>query len=82
MLSHLTGYEAEEFVHTISDAHIYEDQIDKLMPMLERKPRGFPTVKLTPEGKKVKDIHNFRAKHFELTDYEPHPAIAGIPVAT
>jgi thymidylate synthase len=30
----------------------------------------------------VTDIHDFRAEHFELSDYHPHPAIAGIPVAT
>jgi thymidylate synthase len=30
----------------------------------------------------VSDIHDFRAEHFELFDYHPHPAIGGIPVAT
>lgn len=52
MLSHLTGYEPEEYVHTISDAHIYEDQIKHLGPMLERQPRPFPTVKLSREGQR------------------------------
>lgn len=82
MLSHLTGYKVDEFVHTISDAHIYEDQIEKLRPMLKRRPRPFPTVNLTAEGKKVKDIHEFRGSHFELFDYHPHQSIVGIPVAT
>lgn len=82
MLGQLTGYEPVQYVHTISDAHIYEDQIDALMPMLERKPRPFPTVRLTSEGKKIKDIHDFRGEHFELSDYDPHPSIPKIPVAT
>jgi len=82
MLSHLTGYEAAEYVHTVSDAHIYEDQIELLKPMLERDSRPFPTVELTEEGKKVKDIHDFRGEHFAIKDYDPHPSIPKIPVAT
>jgi thymidylate synthase len=30
----------------------------------------------------VTDVHDFRAEHFELTDYDPHPPIRGIPVTT
>lgn len=82
MLGQLTGRDVYEYVHTISDAHVYEDQIDKILPMLEREPRRFPTVTLTAEGKKITDIHDFRAEHFELADYDPHPAIPKIPVAT
>jgi thymidylate synthase len=82
MLSHLTGYAVHEYVHTISDAHIYEDQIEKLLPMLDREPRCLPTVTLNDAGKRVTDIHDFRAEHFELSDYDPHPAIPKIPVAT
>jgi len=82
MLSHLTGYDIHEYVHTISDAHIYEDQIEAIQPMLEREPKRLPTVQLTAEGKKISDIHDFRAEHFELTDYQPHPSIPRIPVAT
>ncbi len=82
MLEHLTGFEAAEYVHTISDAHIYEDQIEYLEPMLSREPLRLPTVVLSEEGKKVSDIHEFRMEHFELSDYEPHPSIPRIPVAT
>lgn len=82
MLEHLTGYEAVEYVHTVSDAHIYEDQLEYVLPMLEREPRRLPTVTLTSQGKEVKDIHDFRMEHFELADYDPHPSIPKIPVAT
>ena len=50
--------------------------------MLTREPRRLPTLSLTEEGRAVTDIHDFRAEHFELTDYDPHPAIKGIPVLT
>jgi thymidylate synthase len=82
MIGHLTGYKPTEYIHTISDAHIYEDQLDRVKEMLKRKSLPFPTVKLTDEGKQVKSIFDFRAEHFELTDYFPHPSIANIPVAT
>ena len=45
-------------------------------------PRALPTLRLTDAGRRVSDIHDFRSEHFELEDYHPHPAIAGIPVAT
>lgn len=82
MLGQLTGYEPKHYIHTISDAHIYEDQIDHLLPMLQREPRTFPSVNLTNEGKKISDIHDFRSEHFVLSDYDPHPSISKIPVAT
>lgn len=82
MLEQLTGYPAAQYVHTISDAHVYEDQIEHILPMLEREPLPFPTVTLNEAGRKITDIHDFRMEHFELTDYQPHPSIPKIPVAT
>lgn len=82
MLEHLTGYELVEYVHWIQYAHIYVDQLDAVDEMLSREPRALPTLRLNEAGRRVSDIHDFRAEHFELTDYHPHPAIKGIPVAT
>ena len=50
--------------------------------MLAREPRPLPTLRLNDAGLRVTDIHDFRAEHFELSDYDPHPAIPGIPVLT
>jgi thymidylate synthase len=82
MLEHLTGIPAVGYYHTISDAHIYVDQIESVTQMLERKPRPLPTVHLTNAGRAVRDIHDFRAEHFMVSDYDPHPPISRIPVAT
>jgi thymidylate synthase len=82
MLEHLTGHRAKTYYHTISDAHIYEDQADSVREMLEREPLRLPTVQLNAAGRAVTDIHDFRAEHFEITDYHPHPAIRRIPVST
>ena len=48
----------------------------------EREPLRLPTVTLNEAGKKINDIHDFRMEHFELNDYNPHPSIPKIPVAT
>lgn len=82
MLEQLTGFTAKQYVHTISDAHIYEDQIEHVNEVVKRMPRPFPAVSLNDEGKKITDIHDFRGHHFELKDYDPHSPIKGIPVAT
>ena len=50
--------------------------------MLATEPRPLPTVTLNGAGRAVADIHDFRAEHFELSDYHPNPPIRTIPVAT
>lgn len=81
MLEQLTGYEPRQYVHTLSDAHIYWDQTAHMWELLEREPLRLPAVHLTEAGRRITDIHDFRGEHFELSDYHPHPGIAGIPVA-
>lgn len=78
MIAHVTGTEAYEFVHSISDAHIFVDQIPAVETMLSREPKRFPTVTMNTDKK---DLFAFRKEDFELSDYEPHPGIKGIPVA-
>lgn len=81
MLSHLTGIPAGTYHHTISDAHVYADQIDHAWTMVKRSPRRLPSVHLTDAGRQVSAIHAFRGEHFRLEEYEPHPTIQNIPVA-
>jgi thymidylate synthase len=82
MVEQLTGYEFVEYVHWIQYAHIYANQLEHVDEMLTREPRRLPTLTLTEAGRAVTDIHAFRAEHFELSDYDPHPAINQIPVLT
>jgi thymidylate synthase len=82
MLEHLTGYELVEYVHWIQYAHIYANQLEHVDEMLSREPRRLPTLRLNAAGLEVTDIHDFRGEHFELLDYDPHPAIRDIPVLT
>jgi thymidylate synthase len=82
MIEHLTGYELVEYVHWIQYAHIYVNQLEQVDEMLEREPRPLPTLRLTDAGSAVTDIRDFRGEHFEVVDYDPHPAIRDIPVLT
>ena len=63
-----------EFVHTLGDAHIYLNHVDQVKLQLSREPRALPHMKINPE---VRDIFDFKYEDFELSDYDPHPHIAG-----
>lgn len=77
MVAQVVGLRPKEFVHTLSDAHIYLDQIEAMKELLAREPRALPTVKINPA---VKNIFDFKFEDFELVGYDPHPPIK-IPVA-
>ena len=70
--------EPYEFVHMISDVHLYENQLGHVDEILERESRPFPTLKLVGHHESLFD---YRATDFELEDYHPWKAIKGIPVA-
>lgn len=69
--------EPYEFVHMISDAHIYENQLPWLEEIMDRKSRRLPTLKLVNHHDSIFD---YRPDDFELEDYHPHPTIKDIPV--
>lgn len=74
MVAQVTGLEAGDFVHTLGDAHIYNNHIEQVREQLSLEPRALPKMKLNPD---VKSIFDFKYENFELTDYNPHPHIAG-----
>ena len=71
------GLQPNEFVHMISDAHIYANQLDWVDEILSRESRAFPTLKLVRKPKSLKD---FSKEDFVLEDYHPHDKIKDIPV--
>ncbi len=74
MMAQATGLQADEFIHTLGDVHIYKNHIEQIKLQLTREPRELPKIKINPE---VKDIDDFEFDDFELTDYDPHPHIKG-----
>jgi thymidylate synthase len=65
------------FVHTFGDLHLYANHLEQAQLQLNRQPRPLPQMRLNPA---VENIHNFEYGDFELSGYEPHPAIKA-PIA-
>ncbi|WP_459210738.1 thymidylate synthase [Aquimarina rhabdastrellae] len=74
MVAQVCGYEAGEFIHTLGDAHIYNNHVEQLELQLTRPPKELPIMRLNPE---VKDIFGFVFDDFTLENYDPHPHIKG-----
>ncbi|NBC83867.1 MAG: thymidylate synthase [Bacteroidetes bacterium] len=74
MIAQVTGLQANEFVHTLGDAHIYSNHLEQVKLQLTREPRSLPKMKINPG---VNNIFGFKFEDFELSDYDPHPHIKG-----
>lgn len=74
MIAHVCGFGLGEFVHTLADTHIYHNHFDQVKEQLSRQPRPLPTMRIV---RKVESIDDFRFEDFELSDYDPWPAIKG-----
>ena len=72
MVAQVCDLKPGEFVHTLGDAHIYQNHIEQSKLQLTRTPRGRPIMKLNPM---VKNIFEFKFEDFELLEYDPHPHI-------
>jgi thymidylate synthase len=77
MVAQATDLAQGEFVHTLGDAHLYENHLEQAELQLSRQPRPLPTMRLNPA---VKNLFAFRYEDFTLEAYDPHPHIKA-PVA-
>jgi thymidylate synthase len=77
MVAQACDLQLGDFVHTLGDAHIYNNHMDQVKEQLSRSARALPTMRINPE---VKDLFAFRFEDFTLEGYDPHPAIKA-PVA-
>ena len=75
MVAQVTGLEVGDFVHTLGDAHIYNNHFEQIKEQLSRDTRKLPRMVINPE---VKNIFDFKYEDFTLEDYDPHPHIKGI----
>ncbi len=74
MMAQVCDLEPGEFIHTLGDAHIYNNHLEQVQLQLTRETRTLPKMNINPE---VKSIFDFSFEDFELTDYNPHPHIKG-----
>ncbi|HAZ14597.1 MAG: thymidylate synthase [Bdellovibrionales bacterium GWA2_49_15] len=66
-----------EFIHTLGDAHLYQNHLEQTKLQLSRAPYPLPTMKINPD---VKNLFNFKFEDFELVGYQSHPTIKA-PIA-
>ncbi|MBN2619138.1 MAG: thymidylate synthase [Spirochaetales bacterium] len=74
MVAQVTNLEPYEFIHTLGDAHIYNNHIDQINLQLSREPKTLPKMLL---NKKINNIFDFTFNDFELVNYISHPTIKG-----
>lgn len=72
MVAQVTGLKPYEFVHSLGDAHIYNNHFDQVKEQLTREPLPLPKLWLNSE---VKDIDSFTMDDITLENYESHATI-------
>lgn len=72
MLAHVTDMEADEFIWSGGDTHIYLNQLDQVKDQLSRTPKALPKLWLNPE---VKDLFAFKFSDIRIEGYEYHEPI-------
>ncbi|MBO0450476.1 thymidylate synthase [Enterococcus sp. MJM12] len=77
LIAHETGLGVGEFVHTLGDAHLYQNHIEQMKEQLSREVRSAPTLVLNQEKASVFD---FEMEDIKVENYNPHPTIKA-PIA-
>lgn len=76
LLTHLIAKECNldvgEFVHTLGDAHLYQNHFDQVKEQLSRTPRTLPILKLNPDKQSIFD---FTMEDISIEGYDPYPRI-------
>ena len=67
-----------EYIHMISDCHIYNRHIPIIKELIKREEYPAPKVSLNPE---IKDFYQFTKDDVVIEDYEAGPQIKNIPIA-
>lgn len=75
MVAQVCNLECGDFIHTLGDAHLYNNHIEQAKLQLSRDAKPLPVMEINPD---VKDIFSFTYEDFTLKNYEPHPHIKGI----
>ena len=78
MFAQVSGLKVGEFVHVISDAHIYDRHVSIIEELIKRPQYPAPKFLLNPD---IKDFYDFTVDDVIFEDYETGPQIKGIPVA-
>lgn len=78
MFAQVSGLEAGEFIHVISDAHIYDRHIPIIKELITRTQYPAPKFLLNPD---IKNFYDFTVDDVVFEEYKAGPQVTGIPVA-
>lgn len=68
MIAQVCDMEAADFVHTLGDAHLYNNHLEQAETQLLRRPKELPQLIINSE---VNDIFKFKFEDFSLENYHP-----------
>ena len=81
LLTHMVAQQCDleigDFIWTGGDCHVYDNHRQQVELQLTREPRPWPTLHMS---RRPASIFDYAYEDFEVTGYEPHPAIRA-PVA-
>ena len=72
MMAQVCHLEPGVFVHTLGDAHLYNNHLEQAQLQISREPLALPKLVLNPE---ITDIDGFTYEDIEVEGYEHHPHI-------
>lgn len=84
IIAAITDLEVGTFVHTIGDAHIYENHMEQVDLQLTREPYPLPKLKINVDLKALYTMYGpsmfnmLQVSDFVLEDYQHHPAIKAV----
>ncbi|MCF0235262.1 MAG: thymidylate synthase [Bacteroidaceae bacterium] len=72
MVAQVCDLQPGEFIHTLGDAHLYNNHLEQAQLQLQREPTQLPVMHINPA---VKDIFGFTYEDFQLQNYVAAPHI-------
>jgi thymidylate synthase len=74
IIAKLTGLMADEFIHFISNTHIYDDHYEPLAEQIKREPFPFPKIKINNINTS-NTIDDVKLENIELLNYKYHEKV-------
>ena len=72
MVADQVGLEYGDFIHTLGDAHLYENHIKQAEVQIQRSPKNLPEMNI---NKSVPSIFDYKYDDFALNNYDAHEHI-------
>jgi thymidylate synthase len=74
MIAQQVDMDVGELVWSGGDVHVYSNHMEQVQEQIKREPKPFPVLSLS---RRAADIDDFRIEDFVVSEYHPHPPIAG-----